>query len=81
MAGKEIILLGNVTIVPLCLYVTTFFVTQGVELLLNEEIPNAYGYATIVINWLPGVVAATHMISTYRTKLPARNTVSIACNN
>ena len=56
-------------------------ISQGVELLLNEEIPNVYGIITIAINWLPGVVAATHMISTYRTKLPARNTVSIACKS
>ena len=48
---------------------------------MNEEIPNVYGIITIAINWLPGVVAATHMISTYRTKLPARNTVSIACKS
>ena len=40
-----------------------------------------YGLVTIGINWLPGVVAAVHLISMYRTKQDCRKTVLWACKD
>ena len=37
-----------------------------------------YGIATIAINWLPGFAAAIHIVSMYRTQLPARKTLLYA---
>ena len=39
-----------------------------------------YGMVTIGMNWLPGVVAAIHIISMYRTTLKAKNTLVYAGN-
>ena len=37
-----------------------------------------YGLATISINWLPGVAAAIHIVSMYRTQLPVKKTLLYA---
>jgi len=39
-----------------------------------------YGILTIGINWLPGLVAATHVFSMYRRTLPVKKTALYACN-
>ena len=35
-----------------------------------------YGLVIIVVNWLPGIVASMHVLHMYRTKLPAKKTIS-----
>ena len=37
-----------------------------------------YGLVTIGLNWLPGVVAAVHIISMYRRELKAKKTLIYA---
>ncbi len=42
---------------------------QGAALATSEDEGNrVFGYITIGVNWLPGVVAAVHLVSMYRGK-------------
>ena len=51
---------------------------QGVELLLKDEVSWEFGAITLIINWVPGLAAAIHLVANFRTKLPAKKTVSYA---
>ena len=58
-----------------------FHIFQGVSLIKstagNNEI---YGWVTIGMNWLPGLVAATHIVSMYRKTISAKRTLTVAGN-
>ncbi|TRY78671.1 hypothetical protein TCAL_11594 [Tigriopus californicus] len=41
---------------------------QGINLIMTEK-QAVYGYLTIAINWLPGLVAVFHLLSSYRAKI------------
>ena len=46
--------------------------------MLKEGVPWEYGAITLIINWVPGLAAAIHLVANFRTKLPAKKTVSYA---
>ena len=47
---------------------------QAFQLIFDEEL-KYYGYITLAINWMPGVVAAIHMMSTKRLEYGVRKTL------
>ena len=55
---------------------------QGYSLCTSDAQPEMwqYGIATIAINWLPGLAAAVHIVSMYRTQLSAKTTLLCAGN-
>ena len=56
---------------------------QGFSLIASDgpTCPNnrIYGLVTIGINWLPGVAAAVHFTSLYRTRQDCKKTLLWAC--
>ena len=47
---------------------------QAFQLIFDEEL-KYYGYITLAINWMPGVVAAIHVMSTKRIEYGVRKTL------
>ena len=50
---------------------------QGYTLLINEEL-FIYGVVTFGINWVPGIVAAIHCISSKREEYGVKRTLAMA---
>ena len=59
----------------------TLKIFQGYSLIKSKAGDNEiYGWVTIGMNWLPGLVAATHIVSMYRKTISAKRTLTVASN-